>query len=183
MASAGTWASACVHTCVHTHMPCMYNQSLVISLGLEEATESHKNGKEGAEDVVQRRTAFLHTQGPAFLRHRIRLRIDLHGRAGEVVPHRFPPSFCHYLQVGDHCCDRITTSLFILFTLCVCVCIPATVHLWRSEIKLTESVLSFYYVVPGNRTQVVRFGSRRLSHLASLRSQLYNHLLGGQFFS
>lgn len=36
---------------------------VVISLGLEEATESRKNGKEGAEDVAQHSTAFLHAQG------------------------------------------------------------------------------------------------------------------------
>lgn len=61
---------------------------------------------------------------------------------------------------------------FHLKYLCMCVCQgDATWHVWKSEVNLSEFVLSFYHVDPGHPTQVNRFGGKCLylpHHLASL---------------
>lgn len=48
-----------------------------------------------------------------------------------------------------------------------------TMHVWRSEDNLQESVLSFQHVVSGALTQIVRLGSKHLCPLSYLTSPYY----------
>lgn len=47
--------------------------------------------------------------------------------------------------------------------MCMCVCQGDVMwHVWKSEVNLSEFILSFYHVDPGHSTQVNRFGGKCL---------------------
>ncbi|XP_031247017.1 general transcription factor II-I repeat domain-containing protein 2B [Mastomys coucha] len=73
--------------------------------------------------------------------------------------------------VQDHFCLCYRESLWSTGTLCVCVCVCVCVgKVWRPEDSFQSSVPSFQNMAPGNQTQVVRFGCKRLCLLSHLDS-------------
>lgn len=52
--------------------------------------------------------------------------------------------------------------------MCMCMHAYATVHMWRSEDSLWESVFSFHHTGPQNQTQAASPGSRHIYSLSHL---------------
>lgn len=86
-------------------------------------------------------------------------------------------NFCHKINENNVKGNRYFFLLKVLYLViyCVCVCVfHGPLQVWRTEANLCESVLPFYYVGPGNQTQVLRIGGEPLSPLRHLSSPLFS---------
>lgn len=64
--------------------------------------------------------------------------------------------------------SEVALSLCVYGRVYVCVWPTAIVHMWKSKDNLGKLIFSFYYVCPGDQTQVVELGSKFLYMLSHL---------------
>lgn len=61
-----------------------------------------------------------------------------------------------------HVCVCVYVWCVCVYAVCMCCVVCSIEHLWKSEDKLSHSVLSFHHVGTGDQTQVSRLGSKHL---------------------
>lgn len=84
---------------------------------------------------------------------------------------------CHKINENNVKGNRYFFSLKILTFSYLFACVRVfhgSLQVWRTEANLCESVLPFYYVGPGNQTQVLRVGGKPLSPLSHLSSPFFS---------
>ena len=64
---------------------------------------------------------------------------------------------CVYVYIYMYIIVYVCVCMYVYLCVCVCVCVCVSPHaMWRSEVTLWESVLSFYHVDSTDLTQVIR---------------------------